>query len=83
MMKSTGKDGRTRTVNYCYDKPLVVLINEGSRSGKEIIAYALQKSKRAVLVGTNTAGYVVAGRLFERIDHCATLSSCKRHHLKW
>ncbi len=71
VMKSTGKDGRTRTVNYCYDKPLVVLINEGSRSGKEIIAYALQKSKRAVLMGTNTAGYVVAGRLFELDDHCA------------
>lgn len=71
VMKSTGKDGHTQTVNYCYDKPLVVLINEGSRSGKEIIAYALQKSKRAVLVGTNTAGYVVAGRLFDIDEHCA------------
>ena len=45
-----------------YAGPLVVLINEGVRSGKELMAYQFKKSSRATLVGTNTAGFVVGGR---------------------
>lgn len=39
-----------------YGKPMVVLINKGTRSAKEFFSYQFQKTKRATLVGTTTAG---------------------------
>lgn len=44
-----------------YTRPMVVLINEGVRSGKEALAFQFKKSKRAILIGTNTAGFFVGG----------------------
>ena len=45
-----------------YQKPLVVLINEGVRSGKESLAYQFKKTQRATLVGTTTRGAFTAGK---------------------
>lgn len=42
--------------------PMVVLINEGTRSGKEALAYQFRKSGRATLVGTRSAGAFATGR---------------------
>lgn len=44
---------------FGYQKPLVLIINDGSRSAKEVLAYILKKSKRAVLVGEPTGGNVL------------------------
>lgn len=41
--------------------PMIALINEGTRSGKESLAYQFKKSKRALLVGTTTEGAFTAG----------------------
>ena len=43
-----------------YRGPLVAIVNEGTRSAKEILAFDLQRSGRATLVGTRTAGAVCA-----------------------
>ncbi|MBC8066060.1 MAG: hypothetical protein H7Y17_14605, partial [Chlorobia bacterium] len=53
--------GVTQTTQFGYgtQKPMVVLINEGSRSAKEVSALMFKKSKRATLIGTQTAGNVL------------------------
>jgi len=59
-----GRDGKIQTTYMTYDKPVVALINDGARSGKELLAYSLKSSGRAPLVGITTAGAVLGGRLF-------------------
>lgn len=44
---------------FGYGRPLVVIINEGSRSAKEVFSYLIKKSGRATLVGSKTAGDVL------------------------
>ena len=44
--------------------PMVVLINEGVRSGKEAVAYQFKKTGRAHLIGTPTPGYFSVGGFF-------------------
>jgi len=56
--------GRSQTFKStpAFSKPVVVLINSGSRSGKELLAYYFKKTGRGLLVGERTAGYVTGGR---------------------
>jgi carboxyl-terminal processing protease len=56
------REGQRTTWSPTWRKPLAVLIDGGTRSGKEVVARALQRSKRATLVGERTAGAVVAGQ---------------------
>jgi len=51
-----------------YSKPVVVLINEGTRSAKESLAYLLKSSKRATLVGTKSAGKLLGSGQFRIAD---------------
>ena len=56
------RDGDSFITNYHWEKPVVLLINQGSRSSKEIIAFGFRQADIGALVGTTTAGAVVAGR---------------------
>jgi carboxyl-terminal processing protease len=58
------REGERRSSDPQWRKPLYVLINGGTRSGKEVVAYAVQREMLGVLVGERTAGFVVGGRPF-------------------
>jgi carboxyl-terminal processing protease len=48
--------------------PMVVLVNEGSASGSEVLAGALQDVKRAVIAGTTTYGKGSVNQFFQFSD---------------
>src|SRR3712207_9533416 len=54
-MTVTERGGETHVVNMRWQKPVVGIIDEGTRSGMEILAYGLKKAG-VPLVGTRTAG---------------------------
>jgi carboxyl-terminal processing protease len=67
VLKQVTRDGKSSIERSGYGKPIVALINGGSRSAKEYLAYELKKTRRATLVGTTTAGYFL-GAGYARID---------------
>ncbi len=57
----TNRNGAASLANVKWRKPVAMLINEGTRSGKEILAYGFRKYGLGELVGTRTSGAVLAG----------------------
>ena len=57
------RNGTRTSYSPSWRKPVAVLIDGGSRSGKEVVSRALQRARRARLVGERTAGAVVAGQI--------------------
>lgn len=56
------RDGRASFAPLRWRKPVVGIIDEGSRSAMEILAYVMKKNG-AQLVGTRTAGAVLGGEV--------------------
>lgn len=52
----TRRTGRELTVHFPVDRPMVVLVNENSASGAEMLATVLQKQRGAIVVGKETRG---------------------------
>ncbi len=57
------RDGSRQYVNYRFRKPVVAIIDSGTRSGMEILAYSLKKNG-VPLIGQPTAGDVLAGTAY-------------------
>lgn len=67
-LSQVDREGHRSSFRSSWKKPLVLLIDGGSRSGKEVVARALQRHHLGILVGERTAGAVVAGRPFLLAD---------------
>jgi C-terminal processing protease CtpA/Prc len=67
-MTVTDRGGEEEVANMRWQKPVVAIIDAGSRSGMEILAHGL-KNAEVPLIGAKTAGAVVAGRAFRLKDN--------------
>jgi carboxyl-terminal processing protease len=67
-MTTTNHAGETHNVNVKWRKPVVLLIDGGTRSAKEILAYGFKKYGFGPVVGTRTKGDVLAAHAFMLSD---------------
>jgi carboxyl-terminal processing protease len=63
-MTLTERSGKQGLVNSKWRKPVLLLINEGTRSGKEVLAHGFKKYRLGPIVGTRSAGALLAGRAY-------------------
>ena len=61
-MTLTARSGERDVVNGKWRRPVVLLINGGTRSGKEVLAYGFKKYGFGQIVGMRSAGALLAGR---------------------
>jgi carboxyl-terminal processing protease len=67
-MQLTNRDRAGSTLNVKWRKPVAMLINGGTRSGKEILAYGFKKYGLGEVIGTPTAKAVLASTAFLMSD---------------
>lgn len=58
------RDGEKSTLDSQWRKPVVMVVNNKTRSGKEILAYGFKRFGIGTVIGTKTSGAVVAGGPF-------------------
>lgn len=61
-MTFTERSGKTDFASFRWRKPVVALVNGGTRSGKEVLTYGFKKYGYGEVIGTQTAGALLAGR---------------------
>ncbi len=70
-----------RMPNYTGNKPLVVLINENTRSAAEMLAGALQDNGRAILLGRQSFGKGIVQRVWDLPDNTSVKISSAYYYL--
>ncbi len=63
-MRVTDRNGETGMVDVKWRKPVAMLINGGTRSGKEVLAYGFKEYRLGELIGARTEGAVLAATAF-------------------
>jgi carboxyl-terminal processing protease len=63
-MQVKNRNGETGFVDVKWRKPVAMLINEGTRSGKEVLAYGFKQYRLGELIGHRTEGAVLAATAF-------------------
>ncbi len=64
VLESIPREGAPQTYDQQIRQPTVILINGGTRSGKEVFAHGAKRHRLAQLVGERTAGAVNFGQPF-------------------
>jgi carboxyl-terminal processing protease len=72
-MSIVRRNGEPELIGFRWQKPVAMLVNGGTRSGKEILAYGMKAQHYGEVVGTHTAGAVLAGRAFILSDNSLLL----------
>lgn len=62
VLEQVGRDGTVTTFDPQWRRPAALLVDGGTRSGKEVLAWGFQAYGLGPVVGSRTAGAVVAGR---------------------
>ncbi len=60
----TGHDGKPGLANFRWRKPVAMLVNEDTRSGKEVLAQGFETYDMGPVIGTRTEGAVLAATAF-------------------
>jgi carboxyl-terminal processing protease len=63
-MQLTDRNGASELANVKWRKPVAMLVNGGTRSGKEILAYGFKKYRLGEVIGSQTEGAVLAATAF-------------------
>ena len=63
-MQVTDRSGHTRIDDVKWRKPVVMLVNGRTRSGKEVLAYGFKRYRLGEIIGTQTEGAVLAASAF-------------------
>ncbi|RZM99465.1 peptidase S41 [Bradyrhizobium genosp. SA-3] len=63
-MHVTDRNGASELENVKWRKPVAMLVNGGTRSGKEILAYGFKKYRLGEVIGSRTEGAVLAATAF-------------------
>jgi carboxyl-terminal processing protease len=63
-MQVRDRNGHIQLDNVKWRRPVAMLVNERSRSGKEVLAYGFKKYRLGEVIGSRTSGAVLAASAF-------------------